>query len=193
MLPSRRFPADSYCAGDKTGGAVKLAGSAKAAGAALGPAVAALPSRLILCRRQNRRCGKAGGLGQGSGCRPWSASRGASAGTNVVELRSRWRARNSAIRSSGNSPPISLLATPSTPNPTGAPAVVKSTTQAMPDPSRQLSGRRPASARPAVGGGSAGVRTARLLTAGEDELTADALAAHRKLVGAYSLEESLVS
>jgi hypothetical protein len=37
--------------------------------------------------------------------------------------------------------------------------------------------------RPAVGGGSAGIRADRLLTADEDELSADALGAHRKLVG----------
>jgi 8-oxoguanine deaminase len=41
-----------------------------------------------------------------------------------------------------------------------------------------------ASARLAVGGGSAGVRADRLLTADEDELTADALGTHRKLAGA---------
>jgi cytosine/adenosine deaminase-related metal-dependent hydrolase len=44
--------------------------------------------------------------------------------------------------------------------------------------------RRPTSARPPVGGGSVGVHADRLLTDDEDELTADAMGAHRKLVGA---------
>jgi hypothetical protein len=69
---------------------------------------------------------------------PSVAGHSPSAGRKVVELRSRWRARNRAMRSSGSSPPISLLATPSTPSPTGAPAAVRSTTRATPHPSRQL-------------------------------------------------------
>jgi hypothetical protein len=69
---------------------------------------------------------------------PSVARRSASTGPNAVGSRLRWRARNTAIRSSGSRPPISLDATPSTPRPTGAPAATRSAVRAMPDPRRQL-------------------------------------------------------